>query len=179
METSELLKKAKDSGATGDSFDKLENKLVTDPKNKKVKATEPSPVQLKKSVRFYEKGNLNGAINEAQSLLQMFPNSVTLHNICGAAHAGLKQYDKAIESYQKAINIKPDFAEAYNNLGVALKATNNVDKAIESYQKAINIKPDFADAYNNLGIALEKKRKYEKAIECYQKTIKFVTTTKN
>jgi 2-polyprenyl-3-methyl-5-hydroxy-6-metoxy-1,4-benzoquinol methylase len=56
-----------------------------------------------------------------QPLLGQFPNSVTLHNICGAANAGLANYDNAIDSYKQAIKIKPDYAEAYNNMGVALK----------------------------------------------------------
>ena len=55
----------------------------------------------------------------------------------GAANAGLKRLDAAIEAYKNAIKIKPNVADAYSNIGVALKKKGRFSEAIDFYQKAI------------------------------------------
>ena len=97
--------------------------------------------------------------------------SVTLHNICGAANAGLKQYDKAIEAFQKAIEINPDYADAYNNMGIAFQDQGNLRAAVEIFQKAISLNPNYAEAYNNMGVALQEQGKLKEAVEAFSRAV--------
>jgi predicted O-linked N-acetylglucosamine transferase (SPINDLY family) len=76
-------------------------------------------------------------------MLEKFPNSVSLYNNAGAANAGLRLFDAAVDCYKKALKIKPDFAEAYNNMGIFLKDKGELDSGIKSFEMALKIKPDY------------------------------------
>jgi len=133
---------------------------------------DPPHEQLQPLINLFSQGQLQLALNQATEMLRQFPRSVTLHNICGAAHAGLWQFDAAIESYKQAIKIKPDYPLSYNNMGIALKEKGDVDAAIDSYKIALKIKSDYAEAYNNMGNALKEKGDLEAAIDNYKIALK-------
>ncbi len=138
----------------------VENASIPSKKN-----LEPPQDQLQVVISLYGQGQLQQALAQATQLLQRFPHSVTLYNIQGAANAGLKQFDAAVDSYRQALKIKPDFTEAYNNMGVALKEKGDLEAAVDSYRQALKIKPDFAEAYNNMGNALKAKGDLNAAID--------------
>jgi len=132
----------------------------------------PPKAKVQELVTLYGLGKLAEVIEKTEGLLPLFPYTIGLLNILGAANAGMGRFDSAIEQYQKAIEIRPDFAEAYYNLGNALKESGELDAAIEQYQKAIEIKPGFTETYYNMGNALQTKGELGAAIEQYQKVIK-------
>jgi len=134
------------------------------------KSQYPTPEQLQPLINLYDQGQLQQVLGQAADMLEEFPRSLTLHNICGASHAGLGKFDAAIESYKQALKIKPDYA-AYFNMGIALKDKGELDAAIESYKQALRIKPDYA-AYFNMGIALKDKGELDAAIESYKQALK-------
>ena len=117
------------------------------PVDKAFKVQEPPENQQDSLINLYSQGQLQQALEQANVLLQQFPNSSFLYNICGAVYKGLGQLDASIEAYNKALVLKPDFAEAYNNMGAALRVHGKLEEAIESYTKAFSLKPDFAEAY--------------------------------
>ena len=140
--------------------------------SKKPITLDPSQDQLQAIMNFYGQGRLQEALAQSKKLLEQFPNSATLYNIQGAANAGLKQFDDAIDSYNQAIKIKPDYAQAYCNMGNALQDVEKLGAAIESYRKAIKIKPEYYGAYNNMATALRGKGDLEAAITNYKRAIK-------
>ena len=182
-----LLDQAIERGAQGQEFDQLEKMLdelnptvadkdadnsFNDPVGKVSENQEPPQDQLQPLLNLYSQGQLQQALVEAKQLLQRFSNSVTLHNICGAANAGLGQFGAAIDSYRQALKIKPDFAEAYNNMGIAQQDKGDINGAITSYKQAIRLQPSYANAYNNMGNALREKGDLEAAINSYKCAIK-------
>ena len=134
-------------------------------------ALDPSQLQLQSLVNLYGQGKFQQALDQANALLQQFPNSSALYNISGAVYKGFGQLDASIAAYNKAIAIKPDFAEAFGNLGVTLKEQGKLNEAIEAYKKALAIKPEYAEAYNNMGVALQDQGKFEEATEAYKKAL--------
>jgi tetratricopeptide (TPR) repeat protein/ubiquinone/menaquinone biosynthesis C-methylase UbiE len=136
------------------------------------KVQDPPQGQLAPLINLHRHGQLRQALEQATELLLQFPNSVILHNICGAANAGLDQLDAAIASYKQALKIKPDFAGAHYNMGSALKGKGDLEAAVASYKQALKIKPDFAEAYSNMGMALEDKGDLEAAIASYKQALK-------
>jgi len=130
------MKKLK-KGASEEAKHIYEDILDRFPKNKKAidgikalsvgtigkvtKLQDPPQDQLKPIINLYTQGQFQQALDKVSQLLQQFPSSVILYNICEAANQGLGHLEAAIDSYKQAINIKPDYANAYYNMGISLK----------------------------------------------------------
>ncbi|MDG2119389.1 MAG: tetratricopeptide repeat protein [Gammaproteobacteria bacterium] len=145
-----VLKQARDKGAKGHIFEKLEKRLVLLSKN-------PGPEVIDSLISCHSKGMFQHVIDRTGLLLQEFPYSFILLNLRGACFAALRQFDAAIVNYQEAVKIEPDNAEGYNNIGVALKQSGNSEAALRYYQQALEIKSDYVEAYHNLSILLSGK----------------------
>ena len=135
------------------------------------KVQDPPQNQLQTLTNLYSQGKFQQALEQATTLLQQFPNSSVLHNICGAVYQELGQLDTSVEAYNKALAIKPDYAEAYNNLGVALQEQDKLEEAVKSFNKALAIKPAYAEPYNNIGNALQEQDRLDEAIVAYKKAV--------
>jgi tetratricopeptide (TPR) repeat protein len=122
-------------------------------------------------VNLYNQRQFSVVVEQAQEIINQYPDTYIIWNIMGASAAGLGMLDKAIEAYEKAILLKPDYAELHNNLGVSYKDQGKIDKAIEAYNKAISLKSDYAEPYNNLGLCYKDQGKPDKAIELWKKAI--------
>ena len=83
---------------------------------KHLKVQDPPENQQDLLISFYSQGQLEQALEQANVLLQQFPNSSFLYNICGAVYKGLGQLDASIEAYSKALAIMPNNAEVYSNM---------------------------------------------------------------
>ena len=182
-----LAKKESKKGFSKEAKNIYQAILTKFPKNKKAvdgfkalsggrigklsKAQEPPKNQLQSIYHLYNQGQLQQVLIEASKLLQQFPNSAILHNICGVANRGLGQPDAAIKNYKKALTIKPDYALAHNNMGIILKEQHKLEEAIKAFNKALAIKPDNTITYNNLGNVLQEQGKVEEAIEAFNKAL--------
>lgn len=132
---------------------------------------EPAQEQLQLVIDLYTQNQQHQALAKGAQLLEEFPNSVLLNNICGASNARLKQFDAAIDNYKKAIAIKPDYAEAFYNMGNVLKLKGDLESAIVSYAQAIKINPNYAEAHYNIGNLLRLKGDQNAAIANYAQAI--------
>ncbi len=102
---------------------------------------------------------------------------IKIYNNMGAAHNGLWNYKKAIQSYQDAINLNvakrsdpEDLAISYSNLGRFYDLYENFSQSKECYNKAIgwtsksNLSPDRkALIYQNYGTALSNQYQFVQA----------------
>ena len=168
-----LFDQARSKGAKGDGFDRLEKRLSSLGViiNHSSEVQDPTEEQLQSLIDLYSGDQLQKALTSTLKLIEKFPKSAVLHNICGAVNASLKEFDNAIEAYKMAIVIKPDYAEAYYNMGAAHQDQGYFNDALDAYEKAIAIQPDYADAHNNMGNALKEQGKLDDAIEAYKKVI--------
>ncbi|MEE2773894.1 MAG: tetratricopeptide repeat protein [Pseudomonadota bacterium] len=135
------------------------------------KLPDPPSSQLEALLNYYGKGQLQKTLGEATNMLSDFPNSPTLYSLCGASHAGMKQFDQAIVHYKKALKVKPDFFEAYINMGNAHKAKGDIEKAIDNYRSALKINPNIAEAYINMGNAQKDRGEVNAAIESFTQAL--------
>ena len=132
-----VLDQAKDKGAKGDSFDKLEEQLEgLVPASATVsKSQDPPQDMLQPIINLYNQGQFQQALDEVLKVLHQFPNAVTLYNIQGAANKGLGHLDTAIEAYNKSLAIEPDYADVHSNMGGALTEQGKLEEAIDAYKK--------------------------------------------
>ena len=182
-----LAKKKERDGAPEEAKLIYQDVLLRFPKNKRAKEgfkgldrganvntskiQDPPQDQVQSLINLYSQGQLEQAVNQANTLIKQFPNSAALFNFQGAVLKGLGQLDLSVDAYNKALTIKPDFAEAYYNMGIALKDQDKLEEAIDAYKKALSIKPDYADTYYNMGNALKDQGKLEEAIDAYNKAL--------
>ena len=167
-----VLDQAKDKGAKGDSFDKLEEQLEgLVPASATVsKSQDPPQAQLQALINMHSEGLLKSALAQACYLQRKFPRSTILLDIVGAIYQGMGQLDAAAKSYEKAIKIKPE-AMTYYNKGVILQQQGRLTEALQAYNHCLKLKPIYAPAYYNIGKLLQNQNESEQAIQAYKKTI--------
>ena len=189
-----LAKKKAKEGAPEEAKRIFEDILTKFPKNKRASdglkglagrpvgklstVQEPPQAQTQALINLYSQGQLQRALQEAETLAQKFPQSAILLNIKGAVLRDLGQFDASVEAYNKSLAIKPDYAEAYYNMGVTLQEQGKLEEAIEAYNKSLAIKPDYAEAHHNMSYACLAVKNFEQGFEKYEwrwKTKQFKT----
>ncbi len=149
------------------------------------------------SLYRYQAGNYQASIAAAQQALRLDPQSVAAYNNIGAAYAGLKQWDLAIENERTALRIQPEFQLAKNNLalytqmkkGAAAQPPNAtaedwLEASLRDYQahlyaqsiadarEALKARPHYAEAYNNIAADDEEMHKWDDAIAAAREALR-------
>ena len=169
-----VFDQAKEKGAQGDGFDKLQQHLQgIEPTASIVSNTQDPPQeQFQPLIDLYNQGQFQEALNQANKLLRLFSNSVSLHNICGVTNRMLGRYNAAVDNYKQALRINPGNADICYNMGISLKQTGDLDLALDAFKQALNINPDYADAYNDIGVVLHEMGNLEEAVGNYKDAIR-------
>ncbi len=94
-----------------------------------------------------------------------------------AAHAELRQEQKAIDDYTQAIRLKSNFASAYTERGHVKLALSNFEGAVADFSEAIRINPKSSSVFVARGYAYLVEGKLERAIIDFTKAIE--TNSKN
>ncbi|MGB5746483.1 MAG: tetratricopeptide repeat protein [Desulfobacterales bacterium] len=89
--------------------------------------------------KFYEKGEIQKAIDEFKLALELDPNNVNVHNSLGVCYGLQSHYDPAIAAFQKAIAIDPGEYMALHNLGLVHLLIEQRDRALEYFLDAYKI----------------------------------------
>ena len=143
-----VLDQAKDSGAKGEAFRRIEQKLKNITRQR---TNQDIPEELLHHLKdFLGKMEFQDVLSESTKILSRFPNSASLYNIMGIAFRGLNQVEKAEKCYRRSIDLNPEFFKPCNNLGTTLQDQGKLEEAIEVYNKALSINPDCAEAAWNL-----------------------------
>lgn len=129
----------------------------------------PSREAMEGLVRLYRQGRLADVVAQGAMLTEHHPHDATLHNIIGAAHIGLRQYEQAILCFWRAIGAEPERGDIYSNLGLALRQLGRTTEAIASFDRALMYRPDDAIAYSNRGGALRDAGRGEEALASFRR----------
>jgi protein O-mannosyl-transferase len=149
------------------------------------------------SLYRYQAGDYRASIAAALQALRLDPQSAVAYNNIGAAYAGLKQWDHAIENERAALRIEPDFQLAKNNLALYTQMKNGetaplsnakadgwLNASLRDYQahlyeqsiadarQALKLNPDYAEAYNNIAADDEEMHKWDDAIAAAREAIR-------
>ncbi len=129
------------------------------------------PEQIQRVLSLFSEGRHAEVLVAIQPLIIALPGQAPLHNIAGAAHAGLGEGEEALACYDRAIGIDPSFVDAHSNRGVALLGRGRRQEALESFEQAIQYRPDFAEAWSNRGIVLKDLGRWEEALLSHEQAI--------
>ncbi len=120
---------------------------------------------------MYQKGDIDGAIEEFKAALMLDPSNVNVHNSIGVCYGILGAYEKALKAFEEAIRLDPDEAMALYNAGLANMLTDNSEKALEYFLDADRKEEDIFDVafqtgrlYLEMGKPEQGKKSLEKAV---------------
>jgi protein O-mannosyl-transferase len=142
----------------------------------------------------YRRGNYQACIEAARQALKIKPDSAEAYNNIGAAYAGMRQWDLAIESEHEALRIRPKLEISKNNLALytAEKNQESIDpptnrtaedwlnaslrdnqagrfeQSIQDARAALRLKPDYAEAYNNIAADYASMQNWSHAVSAAQ-----------
>lgn len=92
--------------------------------------------------KLYEKGEIQGAIEELKTALKLDPSNVNVHNSLGVCFGILGDYEPAIQEFKTAISLEPEEYMALYNLGLVYMLNEKRDQALELFLKADGINGD-------------------------------------
>ena len=138
-------------------------------------------------------GELDSALRECQTALQLAPNSAVVCNRLGEIYEEMDQLENAIINYQEAIQLDPELRDAWENMLVVESALeeefeesdtkrhldqalehayeDEPEKALEECEMAKLSMPGITVAYNYLGLIFQTLNQFESAIDSYLKAI--------
>lgn len=101
----------------------------------------------KRSFQFYQDGKFEDAIKDLNDAIKLNPKGQSgyLNNIA-MCYLGLKDYNKAKDSFNKAIEMDPKNINAYGGLAELYLKDNNTQKAKEMLIKVLSINPQDQNA---------------------------------
>jgi Flp pilus assembly protein TadD len=109
------------------------------------------------------RNDLEGALGEYQTAVQLRPQDAVGNNALGAALVAAGRPQQATNYLQAALKSRPDYFEAHYNLGFALAQQEDFAGATEQFQKAFQLQPGDASVEANLGTALAQLGRFAEA----------------
>jgi tetratricopeptide (TPR) repeat protein len=95
-----------------------------------------------------------------ETLLQVQPDNVRLHEAVGALYLSLNETSRGVEHLEKALAIDPSAVEAHYNLATALVRQGHVDQAVTHFERVLQLDPAHASAHVNLGAVQRARRQF-------------------
>ena len=128
----------------------------------------PEPSVIKSLFDLYRAGEYRTLLEQAQALLETWPDEPALHSLAGSACLEMQDYDSAIRAYRAALAIRPDLAKVHNSLGIACLRSGQVEDAANSFHNAVKHDSQLSQAWFNLGIVYENRNRAAEAAGYYK-----------
>jgi tetratricopeptide (TPR) repeat protein len=92
--------------------------------------------------KLFDKGDIQGSIEEYKQALEMDPLNVNVHNSLGVCYGLGGDYEKAKSEFNTTIELEATEVMAWYNLGFTCMLEGNREKALNLLLKASTINPD-------------------------------------
>jgi type IV pilus assembly protein PilF len=93
-------------------------------------------LRLKLASTYYQKGQLNVAIEEANRAIEIQPSLAEAYSLLGLVYMDLGDRPQAEANFERAIHMQPDNPEIGNNYGWYLCRTGRERQSVEYFQRA-------------------------------------------
>ena len=121
--------------------------------------------------KLYQKGDINGAINEFKTGLLLDPLNVNIHNSLGVCYGVSGSFEKAKEEFETAIWLDSNELMALYNLGLVNLLMDNKDIALELFLEAESIGENIFEVEFQLGKLYLESGKPEKGKKYLEKAV--------
>ena len=89
--------------------------------------------------KMFDKGDIDGSIDEFQRALKLDPSNINVHNSLGVCYGLIGDYEKAKAEFSAAINLNSYEIMPWYNLGFTNMLIGNRNKALDLFLKAYTI----------------------------------------
>ena len=128
----------------------------------KIDAKDPEARGLKATF-LLDKGDVNEAMSELQSVVTARPNNFVARFNLGRAHFARNEYEQARQEFDAAIQLRPDYMPArLAQTQVALIRGDN-DAALRAADETLRIAPNSVQARVMKAAALQRMKRYDEA----------------
>ncbi|MBC2694224.1 MAG: tetratricopeptide repeat protein [Desulfobacteraceae bacterium] len=121
--------------------------------------------------KLYQKGDINGAINEFKTGLLLDPLNANLHNSLGVCYGVSGSFEKAKEEFETSIWLDSNDVMALYNSGLVNLLMDNKDRALELFLEAKAIGEDVFEVEFQLGKLYLESGKPEKGKKHLEKAV--------
>ena len=127
--------------------------------------------EIQRSQTALRSGDVRSSAAHLEKALQVYPQSLEVHNNLGSRYIELREYEKAAVEFQKAIDIDPRVMQPFNNLSVAFFLLQRYPDAETASRHALDLDPQSVTPRYMLGciLATEKRNPLE-AMEMLRQT---------
>ncbi len=127
--------------------------------------------EIQRSQTALQSGDVRSSAVHLERALQIYPQSLEVHNNLGSRYIELHEYERAAAEFQKAIDIDPHVAQPFNNLSVAYFLLQRYPEAEAAARRSLDLDPRNPTSRYMLGciLAAEKRNPLE-AMEMLRQT---------
>ncbi|HWY66029.1 MAG TPA: tetratricopeptide repeat protein [Rhizomicrobium sp.] len=148
-----------------DKLEELFNEVVRE------KTRHRSNIALKRSVRFWRRGDLVKAGQWALAATEVDSENPKAYHVLAMALERMGHLHKALVTYERAHELDPEDPELLINLGLTAWNLKLNEGAIRMFQLYVALCPESPLGYNNLGSCLADMGEVEQAIEVLRTAI--------
>jgi tetratricopeptide (TPR) repeat protein len=119
--------------------------------------------EIQRSQSALQSGDVRSSALHLERALQIYPQSLEVHNNLGSRYVELHEYEKAAAEFQKAVDIDPRVMQPFNNLSVAFFLLQRYPEAEAAARRALDLDPHNPTSRYMLGciLAMEKRNPLE------------------
>ncbi|MDD3950667.1 MAG: tetratricopeptide repeat protein [Desulfobacterales bacterium] len=122
--------------------------------------------------RYYQEGNIQGAVDEFKKALSMDPDNVNVHNSLGVCYAVLGKLDKALEEFRTALDLDAAEMMAAYNCGLVHFLQKSYEKALELFLQAERLGSGVFETAFQLGRTFLELKRIGEAIDYFEKALR-------
>ena len=121
--------------------------------------------------RYYQEGDIQGAVSEFTTALALDSSNVNVHNSLGVCYGALGKLASALKEFETSLVLDPDEFMAAYNIGMTHQLLDNPESALKFFLQAYDMKPDVYEINLNTGHLFLKNGSAEKAISFLEKAV--------
>jgi type IV pilus assembly protein PilF len=107
------------------------------PKQVEVSPKERAQLHVDLGAGYYERGQMDVALDELNEAVKLDPNNAKAYNIFGLIYSLLGENAKAEQNFQKALQLAPQDSDIHHNWGWYLCTHGRAREAIPEFEQAI------------------------------------------
>jgi tetratricopeptide (TPR) repeat protein len=104
-------------------------------------AISPEEFLSSSAATAFKAGSFDEALKGFQTLLEKYPDDLTLLRYIGITYDRLERYDQAVATFRKGLSIAPNNPAIHYFLGITLFKKKEAEPATEAFERAIRLAP--------------------------------------